>query len=468
MPRRWSIALALAGLLAGCDTQISPSAYDDFLHRESSPAQRAAAGDWSPSSPTSTQPATAPADTGWDIQITEQSGLNDYLAYAALHSPRMRSAFAAWQAAVEQVPQDRALGDPIVTYRLFLMSATGKTDRNVYEINQVFPWLGKLELRGDIASSGAQAARHRFDAQWLKVSLGVQQAYAELYYLQRETRITQQNIELVNQAESVARARYAASAAGHPDVIRAQVEQGRLADRLRTLQNLRAPTAARLNAALNRPPGAPVGEVTQLAIPHVPFSDEQLLAWAAEGNPELAALDREVIARRQEIALARKAYYPDVMLGAGFENDEEEGDMVMGMVSLNLPIWYDKLAAGVRQARWRHLQAIQDRQAMLNSLDSDAERALFELRDALRKQSLYRDTLIPKARQGLQASLSAFRTGGQSFLDYLDAQRVLLEFELSYERALADSVQRLAELEMLTGRPLRSAGAEGPPQRLAD
>jgi len=87
--------------------------------------------------------------------------------------------------------------------------------------------------------------------------------------------------------------------------------------------------------------------------------------------------------------------------------------------------------------------------------------ALFRLRDAERKINLYRDTLVPKANQSLRAVQQAFRTGKASFLDVIDSQRVLLEFELSYERALADHAQRLAELEMLVGKPLPRRPSNG-------
>ena len=73
---------------------------------------------------------------------------------------------------------------------------------------------------------------------------------------------------------------------------------------------------------------------------------------------------------------------------------------------------------------------------------------------------MYRDVLIPKAKESIGSTETAFRAGSASFLDLVDAERSLLEFELSFERALADRAQRLAELEMLVGRTL-SQGTEG-------
>jgi outer membrane protein TolC len=79
---------------------------------------------------------------------------------------------------------------------------------------------------------------------------------------------------------------------------------------------------------------------------------------------------------------------------------------------------------------------------------------LYNFRDAERKIDLYRDTLVPKAKQSYNVIQKAFTTGKTDFLDVVDAERTLLEFELSYERALADRAQRLAKLEELIGQEI--------------
>ena len=93
-------------------------------------------------------------------------------------------------------------------------------------------------------------------------------------------------------------------------------------------------------------------------------------------------------------------------------------------------------------------------------LDARVKRTAFELRDAGRKVTLYRDTLIPKGEQSLRATSAGFEAGQLEFLNVIDAQRVLLEFQLSYERALSNQLARLAQLEMLVGNPLPRVGAE--------
>ena len=82
------------------------------------------------------------------------------------------------------------------------------------------------------------------------------------------------------------------------------------------------------------------------------------------------------------------------------------------------------------------------------------ERSHFELRDAERRVELYAYTLLPKARQSLEVTQNGFTSGDVDFLDLIDAQRTLLEFELAYERAQADRSTRRAKLEQIVGTDL--------------
>jgi outer membrane protein TolC len=88
--------------------------------------------------------------------------------------------------------------------------------------------------------------------------------------------------------------------------------------------------------------------------------------------------------------------------------------------------------------------------------------ALYRFRDAERKIGLYRDTLIPQAKTGLNVAEESYEAGKTDFLSLIDAQRLLLEFELSYERARASREQHLAEIEMLVGGNLRDGNQEEP------
>ena len=443
-------AVSMLALVAGCTslTRQPPAA----------PAASAAA-------PVQAKSVSAPAPAPAKAEWPENPSLQDYLDYAVAHNPGLASAYDQWKAAMERVPQARSLDDPRVSYRV----AVARMMRtHEVAVEQMLPWFGKLDLRAAVAVEEANAAHRRAEVERLKLEAEVKNAYYEYYYLSRSIAVVRENLTLVKYLEEVALVRYRTASAGHPDVIRSQVELGKLDDDLRTLEDSRGSAAARLNAMLNRPAEAPLPWPAAIREEPVDVPDEQVLAWMRETSPELKGLGHDIARERQAIELARKDFYPDIGVGVGYMNfreidESQNGHMVVGMVSVTLPIWRDKYAAGVREAESRHQAALKSRADRENRLAAEAKMAAYQLRDAHRKIGLYRDNLVPKARQSLEATLAAYRAGSVPFADLVDAERLLLEFQLDYERALANHGQRLAELERIVGRELPRGSAPSAP-----
>ncbi len=459
-------ALVLLGALAfGCATVKEERTFDQFVATELTPHL-------SPDR----------AYTREDLPgLGEEATLSDYLVYAALNNPGLEGAFNRWKAALERVPQVRSLPDPKFTYSYYIKEVETRAgpQRHKYALQQTFPWFGKLSLKGDVAVEAANVEKERFEAEKLKLFYRVKDGYYEYYYLARAIAITQEHMELLTYLETATRAQYRAGTTAFGNVIKAQVELGQLEDRLRALKGLRDPMVARLNAALNKPFGEPMPWPKAIPDENAAFSDEELLTWFREGNPELKALDFAVAKEKAAIDLARKNYFPDVTLGVQYINTNDRAqdtvapnpetgirpriaddgkDPVIATFSINVPIWYGKYRAGEREARARHVATLKERNNKENSLISDLKMTLYNFRDAERKIDLYRDTLIPQAEQSLNVLQQAFAAGKADFLDVIDAERKLVEFELSFERALASRAQRLAQVEMFLGKEIPVSG----------
>lgn len=504
-----AVVLLMFGL-SGCvsaDHDFAWSPADSFsqsvIHRENDYAMSRAklANYRNPDMSWKSVPSSQPTNDA--IELTDQSDLNDYLAYAAIHNPGLEAAFYRWKASLERIEQAGVLPDPRFTYKYFIREVetrVGPQNQGI-SLSQTFPWLGKLSLRKDIASQQARMVKSQYDAVKLKLFHEVKDVYYEYYYLGQAIALAREHRDLMKYLEGVALVRYKVGSAKQSEVIRAQVELGKLEDTLRSLTDLRRPVVARLNSALNRTTHQDIAFPTTVSHNSLDADDQQIIAWLGESNPELLSLDHNITKQKQSISLARKNYYPDISLGldytevgsssraspAGFSSpaalrsisriaggmgdaidlfsigksftpgsrpDDAGKDVWMLSLSMNLPIWRNKYAAGVRESRAAFIAAIADRKQLENQLTSRAAMVLYRLRDADRKIDLYKNALIPKARQSLAATETSYRAGSSSFLDLVDAQRVLLEFELSFERALADHAQRLAELEMLVGRDI--------------
>ena len=403
-------------------------------------------------------------------ELDEQATLDHYLAYAALNNPGLEAAFSRWKAALEKIPQVTALPDPRFTYAYYIQEVETRAgpQHQSFSLAQTFPWFGKLELRGDAATEAARAEKERYEAAKLKLFFQVKDAYYEYYYLSQAIAVVQENLDLVQYLESVARTRYASAIAMYADVVRAQVELGKLEDQLRTLQDLREPIVAKLNAAMNRPPNAPLPWPQTIEQPPASFTEDELLLWLKEYNPDLRAVEFLAAREKWNIDLAKKSYFPDFTFGLlGIDTSQalnpatpDSGkDAIIATVSINVPVWWNKYRAEVREAQSRYNGFLNERIDLENRLTADLKLVGYRYRDAERKIDLYRDALVPKAIQSLEVTLRSYEAGEGTFLDLIDSERALLEFQLAFERAFADRAQRLAELEMLLGRKIPRAAA---------
>lgn len=406
--------------------------------------------------------------------VPDTQNLRSLVDYALANNPEVNVARERHIGALARVPQAMALPEPKLTYRYFVNEVETRVGPQEHGIglSQTLPWFGKRGLQGDAATEAARAAQEGIASIQNTVIAEVANAYYELFYLGRSIEIIRGNRDLVLHLERVARARYGAGAATHADVIRAQVELGIIENRLGSLKDRRAPLFARLNALLNRPTTEIFDLPSILTFEPVNYTDDELLAKVSRHNPDLRATSFEIEAAHRQRERANKNYLPDITLGldyiatgdARMPGVQDSGDDALSAtIGFTLPIWRSKYDAGVKEADAILRQQQFKRDQQLNTFHAETVTALFKLRDAQRQIDLYEKTLLPKANESLVATQRAYSTGAAPFADTIDAQRMLLNFELSFARAITDHHQARIVLEKLTGQSLTNQSAMNRP-----
>ena len=252
--------------------------------------------------------------------MTDNSTLPDYLAYAAHHNPELEAAFNRWKAALEKIPQVRSLPDPRFTYIYYINNVETRVgpQRHKFDISQTFPWFGKLDLLGDVAMEEANIQRQVYEKLKLRLFFQVKATYYEYYYLSRSIFVTEDNMKLLSYFESVAQTKYTTGKAPQADVIKAQVELGKLEERLLSIRDLREPVTAKLNAALNRPSNATLPWPSSIQDNDITLTDDEIIKQIVENNPDLKALEFKIGKETKSKELAKKQFYPNIMLGFSF------------------------------------------------------------------------------------------------------------------------------------------------------
>ena len=395
----------------------------------------------------------------------ESTLLGGYLEEGARANPGLQAAFVRFEAALEKVPQARAWPDPRLSFGVFVVPVETRTgpQRMRYGLSQTLPWFGKRELGAGVAEREAEALLAR--AREIKLALfrDIRTAYFEYAYLGLAVGSAREELELLTFLEGLVETRYTVSGASYADLTRIQVERARAQERIASLEDYRLPLSERLRTLVGRPPGGtlPMPEV----LPYMePLWDEaRIRAAMEEHNLSLAALDAKALAADAAEALARRQFYPDLTVGV--ESVYTDAPRMPGVVNegkdplaltfgINLPLDQEARHAAVRQARKTARAARLERADRAAGLEAEAARLFFGLRDGARRLELLSETIVPKARQSLDASVDAYQAGQASMTDLLIAEKTLVELELQYHRVLADQAVRLAQLDVLAGQEL--------------
>lgn len=400
-------------------------------------------------------------------QIREESDLEDYIRVGLKRNPELKAAFYEWKAALKKVPQAFSLPDPRFTYTDYLESVETRVgpQNKAFSVNQKIPLPDKLWIRKARAFKASEASYYQFEKQRLNLIYQITEAFYEYAYLAKAVAVTGENMKLLSNIESVAQTKYASGLTKNQDLLKVQVELGKLENELYALRDLESALTARLNALLNFPedhylPPPPKESLEDVAMASEYDELTELIKALREHNPELTAALKNVEKEQENLKLAKREYFPDLTVGVTTIDTgdainpatvDSGKDPVMVMFSVNVPLWVHRLQAGVEEAR-SSLKAAQEQYLNKgNELYSRLALTHYKMRDALRQTRLYKDALIPKAVQTLNATQSGYEAGSVDFLSWIDAQRMLLNFQLAYYRFHANYYQRLMEVRTLLG-----------------
>jgi len=394
-------------------------------------------------------------------KLTANSDLTDYLRYALTTNAGLKSYFDNWKSAVEVISQVGVLDDPKIKFSYFIDEIETRVgpQNQIIMVSQAFPWFGVLGLKENIETSKSKIAKYQYLDQVLTVIKQVKMAYFDLYYLEQSIRVTQDNISIMKNLERVLLVNYKSGTTAHSSLIRFQIEVVKIEDRLITLKDIKAINIGKFNALLNRGSEEPVVFIDELPQNENDFYEKIDMVSIYNQNIKLHIIKENIEKGNIEIDLAKKKFYPSFTLGATYI-DTEKGDMDIDdngkdplavSFSMTIPLWKNKYHAGKRAAQFKKSAHIYSQTEYKNILNFEFKKNSYELKDAVRKISLYENTLLSKANESLNVTISNFKSGEEGYLDLINSFQTILNFKLLYENAKVNRAKHLASLDYLSG-----------------
>ena len=414
------------------------------------------------------------------LSVSNAYGQDDrliaFLTEATQKNPRLKAHFSAYQAAMARIPQVGALPDPQLTLGLFVrpMHRFMGTQRAELTLTQVFPWFGTLAAAESEASSRARAVFERFRAAVSDVHYEVKGTYYAIHLLEREISITEDHVNILEQLEQTATARFGGGATGEGgkgmtgrsasggmvDVLRVQMEVNTLRNKLDLLRAGRSPLEARFNSLLGRNVEASVvvADSVGLVDPPVPIAD--IPDSIRRHNPLLEMLAMESEAFNAQVDKHRRMGFPTVDLGVryslfspreGSTLENNGRDMIMPMASVRIPLWRGKYRASIKEAQELRAASESRKVDEDNRLQASRVDVMSDFHDAKRRVSLFsrQEDLANQAQRILTVQ---YASGDGDFDEVLRMQLRALEYRLQVVNAVVDRNIAVAMLARLMGR----------------
>ena len=411
--------------------------------------------------------AEEPGDAGAEAPRAHIS-LREVTKVVLANNPAIKEAENRWRAAVQRVRQANAWDDPRIAgdsrVRRFVDVPPNAFMDQSLTVEQLIPITGKNLLRGRGAAAEALSIFEEVRRAELDVIAKARTSFFRLANAYEQLEINSKNLVSLRQIADISRSKYETGVESAANALVAETDYSKLLETRRDLERNLSDAQSQLNALMNYDAFAPLGTPSAANINEANLSLSRLRAITLAQRPEVQMAHAKIDSEKSKLQLARRAWIPDPALmvkGQRYNDTSQAVSELDAGVSFTVP-WVNpsKYSAGVREAR-------ENVGAAEQGLDREQKEALRLLRDQLEKietahhhVELFRDKLVPQARQAFEATRLSYESGKASFLDWISAQRNLRDIEATARQHLADYQIAVAELEAVTGTELYARPAQ--------
>lgn len=392
---------------------------------------------------------------------TSYPQLNQYLQIAIEQNPELQSMRMMTEADRERVRETGLLMDPEITvaYDFNPMMYDSYLGRFSVSAMQMFPWFGTLEAQRALQRSAAGVRESQVNTRQLEILRNVKITWFDLAELQEQIRITELSLQYVVDLEKLVETRFETGRAGQADILRIQMEQQRLGNRIANFEDQIHPLKARFNELLNRDAGLEIETAGEIHLQHIAFTDDELRSLIMMNNPVFDGITAERAAAEQQRRLAELNGRPSFGVGVEVMGRDfgpmsmlpDAKESIVGMATIRVPLYRSRYDSQVRQAGHRIRSIGHQEEQTANRLITELEAALEEIRSAERSVILIEEELIPRAQQALIILSEEYATGNARFDELLQIRRELLDLEFERIEAIATQNRAVAKIESLIG-----------------
>lgn len=372
--------------------------------------------------------------------VTAQSKkdfVQDYIDFAILNNPELKSMDLKYQQALEMVPQAKALPDPSLSAGVFIQPIETRigAQKAKLSLSQMFPWFGTLGAKEQQASLQAHAQYLNYLDAKSKLEMNVRLSYLDLILMDRKIFFTQKRVEVLSLLEKQSLSQFENNQSSMVNVLYVQMLKEELISMLGLFQDKKQTLQSSFNKLLNRNLISAVdlptddSTLTQVISLDTDFSFDnhtRIDSWEAmkeassfgekvaklNGMPKFGiGLDYAFIAERTDMDVANNGK-----------------DAIMPMISVSIPLFRKKYKSAVKINQLKQVQFEQLKIEELNKLQLEKQKATEEYSTGTREIKVY-DNLLAKARQSFEILTSNYETSSGKYEEVLNMQQKIWIYE---------------------------------------
>lgn len=281
------------------------------------------------------------------------------------------------------------------------------------------------------------------------------EAFYRVLLARAETARLEGVLKLTERLKRIAQDRFEAGDVAQLEVIQADLEVSRAQADFEVAQQRERVSLSQLNALLNEPASTAWELTGGLAETLPDISQEELFRRAAQSNPELQRLAQEqkVEQSRRELLKAERIPNLDLEFGTDFNSPTDFRVGPRSQVTLELPL-FTRNQGQIAQSVASEQVFANEATAAARAIQGRVDAGYLDFKAQRTQVTLYRDRLLPVARQAESLAEESYRAGKVGILAVIAAQRDVQEADRTYLDSLFTLQSLFAALEETVGEPL--------------
>lgn len=376
-------------------------------------------------------------------EFTLEHSIENYIKYAIKNNPMIHAADKMIDAKMHDKTISKKIPNPSIMGMIMPTNDDSRYGFGKATISQMIPFPSKLTSKSKVAQKSVDVLELSKKHKELILANNVRGAYVNLYTIGKKIEYTKMSLELLVQMESVLLSKYASAMGSQMALLKLQTKMALLENEIINMEEKGKIIRFKMEAMLNTSAARKFPYPDTLKSISIPYEDDKIREVSLLNNPLILHKKEKVNEAKLMEKASKQVYTPNFMVSGSFTRAEFTMGMTSQMgnmsdmkgewsagFSLILPIWAKTNNAQISKAQ--EMLNVEKQMLKHEELNLSKEASIFlaELEDAKRQIKLLDNVLIPKAKQTLELVSEMYKIGQISILDFLDADKMLLDLQI--------------------------------------